>query len=179
MTALQLQEGLDRLRVTSRQRWVLGAGATLSVTGASAATSAGSLDVHMWLVGIAALTAAIACARPASHWASAAITIVLIQWLSVVDDVTSVSAPIVAACLFAFHCAIALMAVTPHGATVDVAIVRSWFRRAALVLTATTATWLLVVGLDQRAAEGNVVLAVAAVIVVAFGAVGFLDRSTR
>jgi hypothetical protein len=179
MTARPLEEWLDRLVATSRQRWALCAGATLSVTIASAVAGANSLDVSMWVAGIAALTAAIACALPASHWASTAITIVLIQWLSVVDDVTSISAPIVAACLFAFHCAIALMAVTPHGATVDVAIVRSWFRRAALVLTATTATWLLVVGLDQRAAEGNVVLAVAAVIVVAFGAVGFLDRSTR
>jgi hypothetical protein len=179
MTALLLQDGLDQLRATSRQRWVLGAGATLSVTVGSAVTGANSLDVGVWVAGFTALTAAIACARPASHWASAAITIVLIQWVSAVDDVTSIRAPIVAACLFTFHCAIALMAVTPRGATVDVSIVRRWLRRGGLVLTATTATWLLVVGLDQRAAGGNVVLAVAAVAVVALGAIGFLTRSTR
>jgi hypothetical protein len=179
MTARVLEEWLDRLQVTSRQRWGLAVGATLSVATASAVTGANSLEGSVWVVGMAALTAAIACALPASHWASAAITVVLIQWLIVVDDVTSVRAPIVAACLFAFHCAVALMAVAPRGATVDVSIVRCWLRRGALVLTATTATWLLVVGIDQRAAEGSVGLVVAAVAVVALGAVGFLARSVR
>ena len=65
MTARPLEEWLDRLLATSRQRWALGAGATLSVTIASAVAGAISLDVCMWVAGIAALTAAIACALPA------------------------------------------------------------------------------------------------------------------
>ena len=153
-----LQDLLDRVRVTSWQRWLFIAVAVVSVVGASTLTAAVAGHLTGIVLALVVGLAAVACARADTHTGLVAGAIVVWQWLATVDDVSSPWTVAVAACLLVFHTLLALMAVTPITAVVSPPILRTWGRRLLIVLTATLAVWMCVLVLDQRQSPGNVLL---------------------
>ena len=161
MTVGQLQLWIDRLLLVSGQRWLLVAVSTGCVTAASVITSlvAGSPpDVTIVLmVGLAVA----AVVRPDSHSALVVIVAVVWQWLAAVDDVMTPWVIPFAVLLFVFHCAIALMAVTPSAAHVDGMLLARWMRRGSSVVAATAGAWAIVFFMDLRRAPGSAALTIA------------------
>lgn len=157
-----LQSWLDRIALTSAQRWGLIALAVLSTAVASvvAAGVGGHQRVDVTLV-IAAVALA-ATLRADGHTALVAVALVVWQWAVSADDVATPWSIAVAVCLLVFHSTIALMAVTPITATVDRGVCRAWITRGAWVMAATIAVWAVVVVFDQSSGANGVVLTVAA-----------------
>lgn len=177
MIAARLQEWLDQLRNTSRQRWALGGTAVASAFASSAVIGLGSGDGLGWVVVFVATLAAIAAVQAGSHTALGVVAVIVLQWLGAVDDVSTPRSLAVALCLFVFHGVLALMAVTPHSATVDPAILRLWLQRSGSVAAGTVATWLVVLVFAQRDATGNAALTLGAVVALAAGALVVRARS--
>jgi hypothetical protein len=83
---------------------------------------------------------------------------VVLQWLAIADDTTSAWSMLLALCLFVFHSAVALMALTPISATIDRSIVLQWARRSGLIVIVTIAMWSLVLVMNERRAAGSAAL---------------------
>ena len=98
---------------------------------------------------------------PDTHAATAVEVIVVWQWLASTDDPTNAWAIPIALCLFVFHTAIALMALTPMTANVDRSILLRWSRRSGYVVVATIGMWALVVVLHERRAAGSAAVTLA------------------
>lgn len=167
MNGGQLQEWLDRLSITSWQRWTL-----IALTVASAATASSICAVVegrqatgvLVLIVIAALASAV---RSDSHTALIAEVLIVWQWLVSADDVTTAWSIALAACLALFHCSVAIMAVTPISAVVGAPLLLMWARRASFMVGAAVVVWFLVVLLDQGAAVGRPALTAAGLAVLA------------
>lgn len=162
-----LQELLDRIAITSWQRWMLLSLAIVSALGAStiSAVVEGQQTIGMLVLVIAVAFATVL--RPDSHFGLATEVLILWQWLISADDVTTPWSIGIAWCLFTFHCCVAMMAVTPITAVVARPILAVWARRGVVVAVVTIAMWLLVSALDQRDAVGRGVLTAAALLALA------------
>lgn len=162
-----LQGVLDRLSVTSAQRFALVTSAVATMVAASWLTSlaAGSANVGVPLIASAFALASIA--RVDSHVGLVAVAFVVGQWAFTVDDITTGLAIAVASCLFVFHAAVSLMAATPISATVSTRVVRRWALRSAVVAAATGWTWLTVVAVAERQTSASVALSACALVALA------------
>ena len=158
MTVGQLQLWIDRLWLVSGQRWLFLAVSLGCLAGASSITAlvAGS-QPSVAIVLMVAL-AIVAVIRPDSHGALVVEVAVVWQWLAATDDVTTPWVIPFAVLLFVFHCAVALMAVTPIAAHVDRALLLRWLRRSGSVVAATIGVWVIVVIMEQRRASGSAAL---------------------
>lgn len=153
-----LQDLLDRVRVTSWQRWLFIVAAIASALGASRFTAVAAGHSPGVVLALVFGLAAVACARADTHVGLVGGGIVVWQWLATVDDTATPWAVAVAACLLMFHTLLALMAVTPITAVVSPSIARSWGRRVLVALLAPLAVWVCVLLLDERQIPGNVLL---------------------
>ena len=154
-----LQERIDVARATSLQRWRLG---SLAVTSAAVAGVAAGFGIGLFLVVIVVLPAVVSTINAGTQTAVAVIVIVVVGWLGSTGDATSPAAVVVAVALFEFHAILALLAVTPHGATLASAVIRRWAQRSAIVGGATVALWAFVLVLEQREPPPDGVLLVLA-----------------
>lgn len=164
MNSDQLQELLDRIAITSWQRWILVALAIVSATAAS--TVSAVVEGHQ-TGGVVVLIVALALAaslRADSHIASVTMAIVVWQWIAGADDLTTPWSIALAGCLLAFHVSISIMAVTPITAVVGADVLLAWARRVTAVMAATPAMWVLVVVLEQDERPGRVLLTAAGLI---------------
>ncbi len=175
--AARLQQWLDVAAMASRQRWAFGTLAVGSVFVALLATLVGSDDGFGWFSAMIVIVATVAAIQPGSHAAAVVVALVVVQWLSAADDVTTPRSLVVAPCLLVFHGLIALMAVTPHSATVAVEVVRQWARRSIVVAVATTAVWVLVHVFERRESAANPHLTLLALLAAGAGVAALLLRS--
>ena len=144
-------------RVT-HQRWALMATGVIAASAASTFTAVaadGRIGVAFATIVVFAVASVL---LPDSHAATIAEAIVVLQWLLITDDTTSAWAIVVALCLFVFHAAVALMALTPITATIDRSIVLRWGRRSGSIVVATIAMWSLVLVMNERRAAGSAAL---------------------
>lgn len=119
---------------------------------------------------VVALLACACAARPASHLGVLVVAAVVAEWLAIVDDRTSPWSIGVAVGLTGFHAALAAATVAPPTAPWTMAMRRRWSRRVAALVVATGATWLLVVLADSVRPAASTALLVAALSVIAAGA---------
>lgn len=172
-----LQDRLDVLRLTSRQRWAFVAVAVTAIVVASVAIRVEAGRDPSWITIWLGLVALVAAARPGSHTGLFVIAVVGLLWLGNIDEVTSPLAIAVAMCLFVFHAVLALMAVTPHSAVVGGPVLWRWFRRGAVVAGATVAVWGLVELLARIEAPGDAGLTAGAFVVLAAAALALRART--
>ncbi len=165
MTNPRLQEHLDQLLATTRQRWLLAGSAVLSVVLASAAMALSSDHTDEWVVFVVFVLAVGTTVEPDDHLALVVMAVVVVHWLTLGLDVVSPGALAVAVVLLLFHVLIALMAVTPHAAVVHPEILRRWLGRGVTVVGVTLGVWLLIVTLEGRNRPGSVVASAAAFVV--------------
>jgi len=160
-----LQRLIDRLALVSWQRWALIALAVVAATAASTVTAlAAGRQTDVVLVLVVGLGVASAV-RPDSHTAAVVMAIVVWQWLASIDDAMTPWVIALAALLFVFHAAVALMAVAPVSAEIEWSVLVRWVRRGVVVVGATAAMWALVAVMNERRAAGNVALTVVGLLV--------------
>lgn len=147
MNTERLQEFIELARAASPQRWRLG---FLAVTGATVAALAAGFGIGPFLFVMVVIPAIISTVAAGTQTAIVVIVIVMLQWLGSADDVTSPAALVIALALFTFHATLALLAVTPHSASVSPVVLRRWVQRSAAVGGATIALWAFVLVLEQR-----------------------------
>ena len=138
----------------SRQRWALIGLAVGSAAAASISTAIASNQNRVIFALIVVLAAASAIS-PDSHIATTTEVVVVVQWLASTGGDTTGWAIGVALCLFAFHAAIALMALTPVTTSLDRSILVRWSRRSVSVVIATLAMGALVWAMNERQASGS------------------------
>ncbi len=158
-------EQLERLIRVSPQRWRLSAGAVAAASIASivaGASAGGAPPIVLIVVGTLAVVSA---TRPDTHTALVTMAIVVWQWLVMADDPVGPAGLAVALALFVFHSAIALLAAGSVTTRLDSSILRRWAARLVAVCVATSATWALVVLMDQRNAPGNSSLTIAGLVI--------------
>ncbi len=177
MTTGRLQAQLDQMLATTKQRWFLGGLAVLSVVLASASMALGSDHTDGWVVVLVGVLAVVAAVLPDDHLALVVMAVVVMHWLSLDPDVASPWSMAIAGCLYLFHTVIALMAVTPHSAVVDPAILRRWLARSVVVVASTGAVWALVAAFERRDAPGDVALTVVSLAVLTAAIVALRLRS--
>ena len=173
----RLQHWLDMLRATSPHRWALYAAAVLSVIVAIATSLVGSGRSFGWFALTIVVVAVVATVQAGSHTGFAVIALVALFWLGTVDDVTSGRSVIVATCLFVFHTALALMAVTPHRSAIHPDVLRRWLARSTPVVVATVAVWVLVGVFERRDAAPDPALTLLALLLVGASALVLVRRS--
>lgn len=156
----QLQQWLDRLVLIPGQRWLFIAVSLGCVAGASTITALVAGSQPGVAIALMVTLATVAVIRPDSHAALVVEFAVVWQWLAAVDDVTTPWMIPFAILLFVFHCAIALMAVTPLAGHIHGNLLMRWARRGGLVVAATIGVWAVVVVMDQRRAPGSATLTV-------------------
>jgi hypothetical protein len=171
-----LQDLLDRVRITSWQRWMFIVIAIASLVGASMITSHVAGQVTGVLLALVLGLSALASARADTHTGFVAGAVVVWQWLATVDDVSSPWAVAIAVCLLVFHTLLALMAVTPITAVVAPPVAQRWVRRTLVVAAATLAVWTCVLVFDQRQTPGSVLLTVSGFVTLTV--LVFLARAT-
>lgn len=165
MNGGQLQEWLDRVSVTSWQRWALIALATMSAFAASTISSVVEGHQTTGVIVLIVFCAVASALRADTHVAVVTEVLVVWQWLVSADDVTTAWSIAVASCLLLFHGTVAVMAVTPITAVVDTPLVLDWGRRMALIVGATVAVWALVLLLDRGEVPGRPALTAIAFVV--------------
>lgn len=135
--------------------------ATLLVIGIALGTPDASPTAMGWLIAAAALACAVgAYAMPDGHLSSAAIALLLVYWLMVVDSGLSVLTPVAAAGIVVVHVASSIEAITPPGSRLDRATYRLWALRTLAVIGVGFALWLVAVGADRIESPGGVVIVV-------------------
>ena len=142
------------------QRWSLMAVAVLAAIGASTSTALASGRQTGIVLAVIVVLAIISVLLPDSHIATAVEAVVVLQWLTTVDDATTAWVIPIAMCLFVFHLAITLTALTPIAAAVDRPTLLRWSRRSLWIVVATIGMWALVAGMAEREARGSVALTV-------------------
>lgn len=176
MTA-RLQRWIDTASLVSTQRWAFGVVAVVSIVGALVFTSVGTDDRFGWFAVLTVGLAIVATVEAGSHTAAVVIGLVVLQWMSATDDVTTVRSLPVALCLLVFHCLLASMAVTPHSATVHPDVLRRWLQRTGAVAIGTGVVWLLVGALERRDAPADPQLTALALVATGAGVVLLLRQS--
>ncbi len=147
MITERLQEFIDLARAASPQRWRLG---FLAVTSATVAAVAAGFGIGPFLVLMVVVPAILSTINAGTQTAIAVVLIVVVEWLGSADDVTSPAAAVIALALFTFHAILALLAVTPHSASVSPVVLRRWVQRSTVVGGSTVALWAFVLVLEQR-----------------------------
>lgn len=147
MNTEHLQEFIELARAASPQRWRLG---FLAVTSATIAALAAGFGIGPFLVVMVVLPAIVSAVGAGTQTSIIVIVIVVLQWLGSANDVTSPAALVIALALFAYHAVLALLAVTPHSASVSPVVLRRWVQRSAIVGGSTIALWAFVLVLEQR-----------------------------
>lgn len=181
MTTARLQATLDQLLATSGQRWLLVVISVASIVTASVGIIIASPFADTWVVFVVAPLALVVAAEPDEQLGLTLLAIVIFHWIVLSPSVASPWAMGLAACLHIFHATVALMAVTPHSATIDGEILMRLARRSLVVGACTLGVWILVLLLERREAPGNAVLltlalAVLAGAVAAFRSLSVIDR---
>ena len=148
MIADRLQRLIDLARAASPQRWRVG---TLAVASALVAAIAAGFGIGPLLAVMVALPAVVAVVNPGTQLGIAVMVIVIVEWLGSGGSVTSPAVVVLALGLFVFHTAIALLAITPHGAGAPTVVLRRWVQRSGVVAAVTVGMWTFVVVLEQRA----------------------------
>lgn len=132
------------------------------------------------LVGILVAVTSIACAvRPASHLGVVVVAVVTIQWVVVVDQRTTAWTLAAAVALVGFHAAMAAATIAPPTAPWSPAVRRRWTRRSLSLAGACAAMWGLVRVVDSLSVASSSILAAAALIVLASGAIWTLHGRLR
>ena len=151
----QLQRPILFVPRVSLQRWVLTALALTAAVGATTFTSLAA-DHRSGVVLVLVIALALASVvNPDTHVATGTVVLVLWQWFVTTDDTTTPWTVPVAACLFVFHTLVALMAVTPIGATIRVSVLVDWTFRSSYVLLATVGMWALVAVMTAWRPDGS------------------------
>lgn len=133
--------------------------ATLVVIGLALATPDASPSASSWLVAAGAVScAAGAAAIPDGHMSTAAIGLLLLHWLLVVDGEPHVMTPIAAIGVVVVHSAASIESITPVGSKLAQATYRLWATRALVIVGATIALWLVAVGADRVEHDGGLVV---------------------
>ncbi len=174
-----LQELLDQLAATSRQRWMLGSGVVIAVVTGSLLTTIPADRGATFLIVVIAIWAVIAAFIPDSLAGLVAIGGIGVQWLVTVDDPTTLWSLVIALDLLIVHDLLALMAVTPSTGSIHPRALIASLRGVPVAALATFAVWTLAALLDGRDAPGDPHLLLAALVVIATGAVLVRARSVR
>jgi hypothetical protein len=116
---------------------------------------------------------------PDSHAGMAVLAVVAIEWVSLVDDVTTPWALPTAAALTAFHAACAAATVTASATRWTQAMIRRWVRRTLLVLIAPLGTWIAVAAVHGHRTRAAGTVVVGAMVTVTAGAAWVLTRTRR
>ncbi len=177
MIVSQLQARLDQALATSLHRWVLMLLAVVPLVVASAGIARATPYPDTWVVYFVAVIAVVVAVEPSEQLGLVLMSIVLFQWLTLDVSVTSPWTIALGLGLHVFHTSVALMAVTPHTASLHRDIVIRWLGRSVVVVVATVGVWFLVVALERRAIPGNVALSVTSFGVLAAAVVAFRFRS--
>lgn len=173
----RLQRWIDAATTASPQRWAFGVTAVVAVVVAILATLVGTEVRFGWFAALIVTVATAAAIQAGSHTALVVVVLVVIQWMSATDDVTTVRSLVVALCLLVFHSLLALAAVTPHSATAHAEILRRWVQRGGAVAFATTGVWALVWAFERRDAAANPQLTLLALLAGGASIVALLRRS--
>jgi len=177
MNTSRLQARLDQALATSLHRWVLMFTAISSIVLASGAIVRATPFTDTWVVYCVAVIALVVAIEPGEQLGLVLMGIVLFQWVTVDQGVTSPWSMALAISLYVFHASVALMAVTPHTASVDREILRTWMGRSVFVILATVGVWFLVAAFERREIPGNAALSALAFAVLAVAVVAFRSRS--
>ena len=78
--------------------------------------------------------AAVSASQPGWNTGATVIALVVIAWMAAAEDISDPRTVVIGSCLFVFHGMLALMAVTPHTATVPKVVVRTWAIRSLFVV---------------------------------------------
>ncbi|WP_426566297.1 hypothetical protein ACPPVT_07040 [Angustibacter sp. McL0619] len=151
----------------SVDQWVLRAAvlaAPLLAVGCAAAAGAPAVLFGLLLVLPAAIAAAV---RPDSHWAALAMTVTCAYWLLSAPRQLTAWSLVAAALLLACHGAASVAALGPPGMRIDPTTARTWARRLAALLAATTGTWAVAHAMVRSSGSSSLVLTVLAVLVLA------------
>ncbi len=176
---IDLAELLERLVRVSTQRWLLAGAAVAAASTASIVAGLSGGGTPPILLIIVGALAVVSAARPDTHTALVVIVTVIWQWLAMSDDPTGPAALAVALALFVFHSTIALMAAGPVTTQLDLPILRQWFARVLTVSIATIGTWVLVLLMEQRRADGNSAVTIGGLVVALALAGALLHRVRR
>jgi len=123
------------------------------------------------MVALLVLVLSVQCVRrPDSHVGLAVVLLVGFDWVRAMEARTSPWAIAVAAGLAVFHASMAAAAATPIAAPWTPAMAARWVRRTASVIVASAAVWVLVAVVDGRRPLRAAVIVVAALVVLAAGA---------
>lgn len=164
-----LQLRLDQALATCPQRWALGGLAVAAAVASSVLATVGSASGQgvavMLLATVAAAVAAVSASG--SHIGAAVVGFLAFQWVAFAGGDTGWRLIAVAACLFTFHGLLALMAAVPHTSVIDRRVLRSWTFRSVWVLAGTVAVWALVAAFEGRLSDGNEVLTVVGLLIIA------------
>lgn len=164
MSSTRVQDAVDQLAAASLQRWLFATGAIIAAGAASILASLDGGRVSPVATGIVVVLAAITTVQPSSQTGLLVIAAVFWQWVVMVDDETTAWTIGVAISLLVFHTTIALMAVTPHTATVARSVVLLWLRRIMIVAVGTIGVWLLAAAFEGWRSTGSTALTVTALV---------------
>lgn len=149
--------------MTARSRVVRASivAATLLVIGVALATPDASPTAMAWLIAAAAVACAMgAYAMPDGHSSTAAIALLLVYWLMVVDSGLNVLTPVAATGIVVVHAASSVESLTPPGSRLDRATYRLWALRTLLVIGVGFALWLVAAGADRIEHSGGILVVV-------------------
>lgn len=107
-------------------------------------------DAPIWPAALVLVLAVVTLRAPDGPRALLTLAAYALAWLAADPSETTVWAWVAGAGLLAFHAAIAYAATAPAGFPHDPESVRRWLRDAGVVLAATLALWLVVVGFHER-----------------------------
>ena len=174
-----LQHLLDRLAATSRQRRMFGSGVVVAAVTGSLATTVPAERGAMFLTVLIAFWAVVAAFLPDSLAGLVVIAGIALQWIVTVDDPTTPWSLVIALDILVVHGLLAVMAVTPSTATIHPRAMLATMRGVPVAVLAAVGVWTLATVLEGRDANGNPGLLLAALVVIAVGAIVVRARSFR
>lgn len=178
MNVVRLQARLDQAVATSLHRWVLMFVAVTSLAAPSFVIAAATPFTDTWVAYCVLVLALVVVVEPGEQLGLVMLAIVFFQWLTLDQAVTSPWSMAFAICIYVFHTSVALMAVTPHTASIQRDIQIRWTFRSLVVAAATVGVWLLVVAFERDdPSSGNVALTAMALVVLTVAVVVFQSRS--
>lgn len=149
----------------------------LSALAAIGCTRAAAGEVVLALSACIVAFALVSTADADSPGGALVVALVVVQWVVLVDDVTTPWSLGAATSLGVFHVATAASSVAPAGARWSKPMARRWSRRTAVVVLASAGTWLLVAAVAGADLAGNGVVVAAALLAAA--GVAWWSRSGR
>ncbi len=172
-----LQELLDQLAATSRQRWMLGSGVVITAVTGSLVTTVPAERGATFLTVVIAFWAVVAAFLPDSLAGLVVIAGVGLQWIVTVDDPTTPWSLVIALDILIVHCLLAVMAVTPASATIHPRALLATMRGAPVAVLTAVVVWALAALLEGRDAPGDPRLMLAALVGITVGAILVRTRS--